>query len=332
MCVHVQAGARIERWTDGESVLCALGPQVLLTTFEESIESIFAESGAGISQRHLLEQYTSVILEAEYDGAIVLGSQDEAHSLSLGDLDLVEEYVVVVVAEGESGDGHDLRDGAEGEDGGILQVLEVVEAVDGVLEGIGDEFVQASESVGLVVVESQVLNLVRVFGPDGARPEETRGNFAHVLEIVADDVRLLQEETHGVTQRLKFLRAIAIAFDARGTKQTGETMTDQTSNIVAIQLPIGNRFNRVIQEVGHAVSHALADIGNDVLIHGLQLSESTDQLVVLLQQVNLMRLVSDCRETRAGTMSNETVQIQVVSETMTNTVRKTHKLATEGHI
>lgn len=173
-----------------------LSLQVVIAALKECIDSLLAEGGIGVVGGNLLDESTSIGLEAEDDGAVVLGGQNEAHSFTLGDLDLITEDIVVVVAKREGRDGHDLRNGAEGEDGGVLEVLEIVEAIDGVLQRISDQFVNASKSVRLVLIESQILDFGGILRPDSARPEETGRNFADVLEVVTNDVGLLQEQSH----------------------------------------------------------------------------------------------------------------------------------------
>lgn len=62
---------------------------------------------------------------------------------------------------------------------------------------------------------------------------------------------------------------------------------------MAVQLPIFDSIHSVVQKVGHTLTHTLADIRDDVLVRRLQLRECVDQLIVLLQQLDLMRLISD---------------------------------------
>ena len=266
--------------------------QVDLAALEEGRDARLEDLSVGILGGDLLLKRDGVLLEALDDGLVVLGGKNETDSLSLGDLDLVEEDIVVVVAEGEGRDGHNLRDGAEGKDGGISQILQVVEAIEGVLHGIGDQLVEALKSLGLVLVESQILDLGGILGPNRLGPEETRGNLADILQVVTDDVGLLQEQSHGVGEGLEFLGSVARVLDTGGSKEGGETVTDQAGNVVAVKLPILDSDDLTIQELGHTGSHATADVDNDVLVGGLETSEGSDELVVILQKVDLMRLIS----------------------------------------
>lgn len=279
--------------------------QVDLATLEESSDASLEELGVGVLSRDLLLERDGVLLEALDDGLVVLGGENETDGFSLGDLDFVEEDIVVVVAEGERRDGHDLRDRAEGEDGGISQILQVVEAVERVLHGISDELVEALKGLGLVLVESQILHVGGVLGPDSLGPEETRGDLADVLQVVTNDVGLLQEQTHRVGERFEFLGSVTRVLDTGSSPEGRESVADESSDVVAVELPVLNRVDFAIQKLGHTGSHATADVDNDVLVSGLESSEGGDELVVLLQKIDLVRLVSVLRGLRADRMRLE---------------------------
>lgn len=99
----------------------------------------------------------------------------------------------------------------------------------------------------------------------------------HVFLVVADDVRLLQEEAHVVAQALhivKFLR-----FLARGGEEVGQADPDETGDVVAVLIKLVVRFNApFFHELCHAVPHPLADVFNHPLRARLNLNARRERL------------------------------------------------------
>jgi hypothetical protein len=54
--------------------------------------------------------------------------------------------------------------------------------------------------------------------------------------------------------------------ETRLAEELAKTMSNQTSDIVAVKLVVLDRDNLPGQELSHAVAHALADVRNDGLV------------------------------------------------------------------
>lgn len=211
--------------------------------------------------------------------------------LALGDLDVALEHGVVLEAELEGRDGHALRDGDEVEDGLLLDTGHVEEAVFGFLQGEEHHFALALEGLLLVLGQEDLGQTVDVLAPDLARPEVAL--VVVVFPDVADDVGLLQELAHALHQ-LRPLQQDRVGQTGLH-KQPGETLADQTSDVVAVQLVIFDRVHTllvvlgVLRIIGHTIAHPLGNVPDNNLVrllHRLELPthhiELNQKLAVLL--------------------------------------------------
>mmetsp|Transcript_64756 Transcript_64756/g.162963 ORF Transcript_64756/g.162963 Transcript_64756/m.162963 type:complete len:231 (+) Transcript_64756:274-966(+) len=145
------------------------------------------------------------------------GADDEASCEALPDLDHACEEKRIVEALHDCGHGHDLGDGAEAVDGWSLQPLQILQAIWHELQCISNKLIETSEgllanplgddlarctlhwqantcAMGCRPTEFPKITGGGMLLPDGLRPE---GATIHViLQVIPDDVRLLEEQTH----------------------------------------------------------------------------------------------------------------------------------------
>mmetsp|Transcript_9612 Transcript_9612/g.30788 ORF Transcript_9612/g.30788 Transcript_9612/m.30788 type:complete len:817 (+) Transcript_9612:244-2694(+) len=244
-----------------------------------------------------------------------LGVEDDARGGALADLDDAGEEARVVEELGERGDGHDLRDGAEGVDLRRVAGGEVVEDVGNEVESVGDEVVEAGEGAGGGALDEARVDegageevglagaaaagggsgeLAEVVGvgvgsPDVAGPEGAAVDV--VLEVVADDVCLLEEEAHGVGEAEGVLgraegpdSAAAggelARLHAAGDEDPGEALADEAGDGVAVAVvlvEVGGALGELGREgVGHAGAHVAGDVGDDGARLGREFAEDAD--------------------------------------------------------
>lgn len=159
---------------------------------------------------NVAEKLLGIRQEVTADVEVAGGVQDELHGSTLADLDLITEHVMVIVAQLKRGNGHNLRNGTELEDGRLLQFLHVVQAVQSVLQRVRNHVVQAEHGFLTILPLLQVLDLLGVVRPDLTRVEDTGRLLSDVLQVVADNVCLLKEETHGVANGLHRRALVAL--------------------------------------------------------------------------------------------------------------------------
>ena len=64
------------------------------------------------------------------------------------------------------------------------------------LKGIGNEFIQAGDGLGDLVLALEVVRKFNILRPRSSRPENSV--LLDVLEIISDDIRLLKKQPHTV--------------------------------------------------------------------------------------------------------------------------------------
>ena len=134
-------------------------------------------------------------------------------------------------------------------------------------QGVGDELVEACKRRRALVLFAEVAKLARVALPDLARPKDP--SVLQVLEIVADDVGLLQEEAHRVGQLLVFPDRRRLQAGLR--KQVREADADQPGDVVAVAVPLRRRVHALaLEELGHAGPHAPRNVGDRRLVRRLE--------------------------------------------------------------
>jgi hypothetical protein len=214
----------------------------------------------------------------------------ERAGVALCDLDVALKHLVVLEAELKGSDGHGLWDGDEVEDGLFLDTSHVEEAVFGALEGEEDHLALTLKSLLLVLGQEDFGQGVDVLAPDLAGPEVAL--VFVVLPDVANDVGLLQELTHALHQLgpLEQHRVRQASLD----EQTGKTLTDKTSDVVAVQLVVFDRVHTLLEMLGvlgvisHAVAHPLGDVPNDDLVSLLDLAKLPADNVKLDQKLAIL--------------------------------------------
>lgn len=244
------------------------------------------EAGILLLQRRL--HLSQVYVELSKCGGEVVAVQHDLAGETLADLYLAVEHARVVVQLCQCCDGHDLRDRAEQEQRLSLQGSHVLDHEGQVLHRIANHRVQTLKR-GLDVLG--VLEAVEVVGevaPDLLGPEDARGVLRNVLEIVTDDVRLLQEQTH-VIGRGQVIGKMGV-LHAAGGEQASEAVSDEAGDVVAVHVVVVLRLDGVLEVVAHAVGHALADVRDHLLVGRLQLLVLTGNTVVLLKEQFLMSL------------------------------------------
>ena len=204
---------------------------------------------------------------------------DDLAGGTLGDLDLVVVDVVVVVEFSQGGDGHDLRNGTEEEDGRLLQGGHVVKAVRDVAESIADHGVAAFDGTSFHTRLLEVSEFGGELTPDRLGPEHARGFLNDVFKVVTGDVDLLEEETHGVGDG-QILGDGGI-FETREGEEASETVTDETSDVVAVLIVVGvsEDVSAGFEEVEHTEGHLFSDVRDDFLVFLLELEAFTRNAV-----------------------------------------------------
>lgn len=241
----------------------------------------------------LLVDKTSKAAESVAENLQVLGGLNHQFTcITLGDLDVALEDGVVAEAKLHGGNSHSLGNGAEVENTLLAQTSQVEEAVLHMLQSIQNHVRVAVEGSILELGLEEVLEVLHMSGPDLLGPET-----AVVVEIFADitdDVGLLQEETHGLVEAgaLEQSRVGQIGLN----EQAGQTLTNQTSDVVAVQVVLLDGLHTGILAgsldtvVGHTVTHLIGDILDDGLVGGLHVLELGDNVLELNQQFPVLLL------------------------------------------
>mmetsp|Transcript_57789 Transcript_57789/g.66511 ORF Transcript_57789/g.66511 Transcript_57789/m.66511 type:complete len:251 (+) Transcript_57789:872-1624(+) len=207
---------------------------------------------------------------------------------ALADFDLLREHIPVLVECLQRGDCHHLRDGAEEENGLVLQRRHVPNHGGHVLQSVRNHGVQALNRRPAVLHVLELVEVVRKGAPNVTRPEDTRGRFHDILQVIPNDVRLLQEEPHVVCVRQVVGEAWALVPTAG--KEARQSMSDEASHVVAVQVVVLLGLYFGLEEVAHAHRHFVANVGDNDLVRLLQLLEFTRHTIVLLQEQFLMPL------------------------------------------
>mmetsp|Transcript_5167 Transcript_5167/g.15232 ORF Transcript_5167/g.15232 Transcript_5167/m.15232 type:complete len:613 (-) Transcript_5167:747-2585(-) len=277
------------------------------------------------------------VVEPSLDGGHGSAREDELRGLPLADLDHAREDLRVVEARLERRDRHHLRDGGEAEDLRRPQPPQVLERVGHELERVGDEEVEARERgraralpdhrpalrVGGGVEGRGVqpaamrrrprklaeVGRARKLAPDGLRPKGAAVDV--VLEVVAQDVCLLQEEAHRVCQPVvcaarRLLRRLAkrpreppLAGDrdrleAARDKGARQPLADQAGDRVAVPVVHG-QVGGALPEIDpdllrHARAHPAGDVADHLARLGGQPVEEARDGAEALQQLPLRAL------------------------------------------
>mmetsp|Transcript_11390 Transcript_11390/g.42774 ORF Transcript_11390/g.42774 Transcript_11390/m.42774 type:complete len:254 (+) Transcript_11390:44-805(+) len=128
---------------------------------------------------------------------------------SLADLDQSVEAVLIVVHFGECGNCHYLWNSTKVENLPVLQVTHILKHIGHMSESIGDQLIDAFDTFPKVLLILEIFNAVCVERPHVLWPKDTI--LTNVLVIVANDVGLLQEESHGVgMSRLRLLQRLSL--------------------------------------------------------------------------------------------------------------------------
>ena len=160
------------------------------------------------------------------------------------------------------------------------------------VEGIEDHLGAAVEGGFAVLEAEEVLEAVDVLGPDLLGPKVAV--VMVVLTDIADDVRLLEEEAHGVVEAgaLEQARVAELGLD----EEASEPLADEAGDVVAVEVilvvrqdaeTLGGGADAVI---GHAVAHLLGDVLDDDAVGGFQVLELGDDIVELDEQVPVLLL------------------------------------------
>lgn len=217
---------------------------------------------------------------------------------ALGYLDVSLEHGAIAEAELQSRDGHGLRNAAEVEHTLLPERGEIVYTVLYMREGIENHVRVTVKGLLAELGLEEVAELLDVSRPDLTGPETTLVIvvFAHVT----DNVRLLQEPSHGDEQ----LRTLQQLWPRKAglDKQAGEALAHQTGHIVAVEVVVFNCLDYFVvlfaasDVVCHAVAHLLGYIFDDNLVSWLDLLEFRDDVVELNQQLPVLLLRTVLRE------------------------------------
>ena len=235
----------------------------------------------------------SVLAEHLVDQTQVLGRlHHQLASITLGDLDVALEDCWVAEAQFEGSNGHGLGNRTEVEHALLTQTSEVEKTVLDVFQCVQDHLGTTVQSDIEILRLEEVVKVVDVLGPNLFGPKAAA--IIVVFPDITDDIRLLQEETHGL-MKMFALQQSGVA-KLRLDEQTGETFTDQTGHVVAIQVVLLNGHDAGIVGfgltgiVGHTVAHLVGDVPDDFLVGGLQVLELGDDVVELNQQLTVLLL------------------------------------------
>lgn len=215
-------------------------------------------------------------------------------SVTLGDLDVFLEDFGVTEAQFHGGNSHGLRDGTEVENTLLAQTSQVEETFLGVLKGVQNHLGVTVESGIKVLRLEEVLEVVDVLRPNLLGPESAV--IVEVLPDVADNVSLLEEKSHGLVESGALQKSGVAKFGLH--KEAGETLANQASNVVAVQvvLLLGLDTGIIVlgldRVVGHSIAHLVGDVLDNGLIFGLHVDEFGDDVVEPNQQITVLLLRS----------------------------------------
>ena len=227
-----------------------------------------------------------------HDAQILGGIQHQPTGLPLGDLDVAFEHGRVPETQLEGGNGHGLGNGAEVEDALLADAGKIEETVVDVVEGIEHHLGAAVEGRFAVFGVEEVLEAVDVLGPDLLGPKVAV--VMMVLVDVADDVRLLEEEAHGVVEAGALQQARVAEFGL--DEEASEPLADEAGDVVAVEVVLLIRFDAGVliggadAVIGHAVAHLTGDIPDDEAVGGFHLLELGDDIVELHEEVAVFLL------------------------------------------
>lgn len=162
------------------------------------------------------------------------------------------------------------------------------------LEGVQNHLRTTIQRSLAVFRFKEILKLINMLGPDLCGPETTV--VIKVFPDVTNDVCLLQKETHGLVQ-IRALEQGRVS-KLRFHKEACQTVTNQTSNVIAVEVICLNRLHGGISRlgfatvVGHPVAHLLCDVPDNGLVSRLQLLELSNDIIELNQQFTVFLLRS----------------------------------------
>ena len=146
----------------------------------------------GVLRGVLLVNLTGEFTESITENTEVLGrSEHQAASITLGDLDITLEDIVVAEAQLQRGNSHSLGDSTEVEDTLLPEAGEVEETLFTMFQSVKDHLGVAVQGGLLILRLEEILEVIHMLGPDLLGPEATV--IIKVLSDIADDVGLLQE-------------------------------------------------------------------------------------------------------------------------------------------
>lgn len=236
------------------------------------------------------------------------GLEDQVAGVAAPDLDVFVEHVQVAKALVDGGNGHHLRDGTEVEDRLVAQHAEVLERVHSVLEHIEGHLGQRPAGLLFVLGLAEVERVGDILAPDLFGPEETA--VVDIFSEVTEDVVLLQEEAHRVGEGE--LQSQFRTLEPRGAEQHGEAFTDETGDIVAVEVELGEGLDREgvvvlvcdAAVVGHAEAHLAADGGDDLAISVSNQQKSGSSLKQ--EEQGMVTHLGSSRPYSSMTLSNST--------------------------
>ena len=227
-----------------------------------------------------------------HDAQVLGGIQHQPAGLPFGDLDVAVEHGRVPETQLEAGNGHGLGDGTEVEDALLADGGEIEETLVDVVEGIEHHLGAAVEGSFAVLGAEEVLEAVDVLGPDFLGPKVAA--VMMVLADVADDVRLLKEEAHGVVEAGALQQARVAEFGL--DEEASEPLADEAGDVVAVEVVLlirpdtgvlGSGADAVIS---HAVAHLASDVPDDEAVERFHLLEFGDDVVELNEDAAVLLL------------------------------------------
>ena len=150
-----------------------------------------------------------------------------------------------------------------------------------------------------------------MLAPDALGPEHPRRGLLHdVLQVIADDVSLLEEEPHGVGEILHLRESLILEHGV--CPQVREADADQAGDVVAVLVPVLQGDDLALDEVAHPRAHSLGDIGDDVLVLLLQREEHRGDLGVLVHENFVVLLAARVDVLRVVNLLPEYLQLRAL--------------------
>lgn len=247
----------------------------------------------GVARIVLLGNAADVSAEDVANGKEVLRRlEHNLAGITLGDLDVPLENSRVAEDELHSSNGHGLGNGNKVEAALVTHSSHVEETLLDVLEGVEDHLGNAVESLLSLAQLKQVLPLVDVLAPNLLGVPATA--VLPILVDITDNVGLLQELAHRLGQR-RALGELGVG-ELRGDKESGETLADEASNVMAVELIVLNLLHavldlvRILCVISHTVAHLKGQVLDDFVVYGLKLLELGNDNIKVLKQLGVLFL------------------------------------------